>query len=130
MVKLLQVLMLCYSCLWRLINQKIKNRFLNLLATHKNGCCFYVTTVQCNREVALDAFYKQMKYLPTKIGWVASGCSLATQAIAELTHFYNITQVKVTLRWLYNIFIPADFFLPKLSCISSSPALRNRMRYR
>ncbi|CAI8034611.1 Gamma-aminobutyric acid type B receptor subunit 2, partial [Geodia barretti] len=65
--------------------------------------------LKCNREVALDAFYKQMKYLPTKIGWVASGCSLATQAIAELTHFYNITQ---------------------LSCISSSPALRNRMRYR
>ena len=54
---------------------------------------FFDIYIQCNREVALDAYFKQMKYPPVKVGWVASGCSLATQPIAELTHFYNITQV-------------------------------------
>ena len=32
---------------------------------------------------------------PTKVGWVGSGCSVATEPTAELTHYYNITQVMI-----------------------------------
>jgi len=60
------------------------------------GCsyaiCFLYT--QCNRTVALDAFVKQIVQYPVKIGWIGSGCSLATEPTAEITQHYNITQVQ------------------------------------
>ncbi|CAI7989811.1 Gamma-aminobutyric acid type B receptor subunit 1, partial [Geodia barretti] len=64
---------------------------------------------QCNRQTALSSYFSQLKNPPIKIGWVGSGCSTATEPTAELTHFYNITQ---------------------LSCVSSSPDLQNRERFR
>ena len=49
--------------------------------------------IQCNRTVAIDSFFREMIPAPTKVGWVGSGCSIATDPTTELTHFYNITQV-------------------------------------
>ena len=54
--------------------------------------CFLYS--QCNRTVALDAFVKQIVQYPVKIGWIGSGCSLATEPTAEITQHYNITQVQ------------------------------------
>ena len=49
--------------------------------------------LQCNRTVALDAFFKQIVQDPVKISWIGSGCSVATEPTAEISHYYNITQV-------------------------------------
>ena len=49
--------------------------------------------LQCDRNVALNSFFNQLHHSPTKVGWVGSGCSLATEPTAELTQFINITQV-------------------------------------
>ena len=49
--------------------------------------------MQCNRETALKSYFHQLKNPPIKVGWIGSGCSPATEHTAELTHFYNITQV-------------------------------------
>ncbi|CAI8039799.1 Gamma-aminobutyric acid type B receptor subunit 1 [Geodia barretti] len=70
---------------------------------------YTLTDSQCNRQTALSSYFSQLKNPPIKIGWVGSGCSPATEPTAELTHFYNITQ---------------------LSCVSSSPDLQNRERFR
>jgi gamma-aminobutyric acid type B receptor len=57
----------------------------------------------------VSTFFQEINNPPIKVGWVGSGCSLATEPTAELTQFYNITQ---------------------LSCISSSPELKDRRRFR
>ena len=49
--------------------------------------------LQCNRTVALDAFFEQIVQDPVKISWIGSGCSVATEPTAEISHYYNITQV-------------------------------------
>ena len=49
--------------------------------------------LQCNRTVALDAFFEQIVQEPVKISWIGSGCSVATEPTAEISHYYNITQV-------------------------------------
>jgi ABC-type branched-subunit amino acid transport system substrate-binding protein len=64
---------------------------------------------QCKRSVALNTYYYQLNNPPTKVGWLGSGCSPATIPTAELTQYYNITQV---------------------SCVSSSPELQDRERFR
>ena len=48
---------------------------------------------QCNHSIAFDTFYKEINFPPTKLGWIGSGCSVATEPTAELTQYYNITQV-------------------------------------
>ena len=49
--------------------------------------------IQCNRTVSLRALHAQLFNPPTKIASMGSGCSIATEASAEVSHFYNITQV-------------------------------------
>ena len=49
--------------------------------------------LQCDREIALSSYFHQINNLPIKVGWVGSGCSVATEPTAELTHLHNITQV-------------------------------------
>ena len=49
--------------------------------------------IQCNRTVSLRALHTQLFNPPTKIAAMGSGCSIATEASAEVSHFYNITQV-------------------------------------
>ena len=53
----------------------------------------YIIYLQCNRNVALDSFFNQFRHSPTKVGWMGSGCSVATEPTAELSQFINITQV-------------------------------------
>jgi gamma-aminobutyric acid type B receptor len=64
---------------------------------------------QCNHNVALDALFKQIISDIPKVGIIGSGCSVATEPTAEISHYYNITQ---------------------LSCVSSSHFLANRQKYR
>ena len=62
---------------------------------HTNMHTWLCTTKsQCNRTVALDAFFKQIVQYPIKIGWIGSGCSVATEPTAEVSYHYNITQVQ------------------------------------
>lgn len=49
--------------------------------------------MQCNRTTALDALTTQLLQPPTKIGIIGGGCSVATEPTAELSHYYNLTQV-------------------------------------
>ena len=43
--------------------------------------------------MSLRAIHVQFFNPPTKIAAIGSGCSIATEASAEVSHFYNITQV-------------------------------------
>ena len=47
--------------------------------------------------MSLKAFHSQIINPPTKIAAIGSGCSIATEASAEVSHFYNITQVTIIM---------------------------------
>ena len=49
--------------------------------------------MQCHRTTALDSLFTQLREEPTKIAAMGAGCSVATEATAEVSHYYNITQV-------------------------------------
>jgi len=44
--------------------------------------------------VALDALFDQILLGPAKVALIGSGCSLATEPTAEISHYYNITHVR------------------------------------
>jgi hypothetical protein len=52
--------------------------------------------LQCETygTTALDALYTELLQSPTKVGIIGSGCSLATEPTAQISHYYNITHVR------------------------------------
>ena len=72
--------------------------------SHYGSCISY--HAQCNRTVSLAALHTQIINAPTKIAVIGSGCSIATEASAEISHFYNLTQVaSYTLYLLYVLIV-------------------------
>ena len=65
----------------------------HFLTSHHSSYPHSLSLHQCDRTTALESLFNQILHSPTKVGWVGSGCSVATEPTAELTHFYNITQV-------------------------------------
>ena len=51
----------------------------------------------CDRTRALNALYASLLEPPTKIAVVGTECSMVTEATAEICHFYNLTQVVLSL---------------------------------
>ena len=50
--------------------------------------------LQCNRTAVLDRLFTQLLHpSQQKVALVGSGCSLATEVTAEISHYYNVTQV-------------------------------------
>ncbi len=43
--------------------------------------------------MSLDALHQGVLSPPTKIAVIGSGCSVATEPAAEISHYYNLTQV-------------------------------------
>ena len=52
---------------------------------------------QCDHTAALEAFFKQVLNGPPKIALIGSGCSVSTEPVADISHFYNITQVRLPI---------------------------------
>jgi hypothetical protein len=50
--------------------------------------------IQCDRTTSLQAVHTELLQPPTKIGIIGSGCSVATEPSAEVSHHYNLTQVR------------------------------------
>ena len=50
--------------------------------------------IQCERTTALQAVHTELLQPPTKIGIIGSGCSVATEPTAEVSRYYNLTQVR------------------------------------
>lgn len=48
---------------------------------------------QCDEDVALEKVILQLNHSPVKLGWLGSGCSVATAVSAALNQLYNLTQV-------------------------------------
>ena len=48
---------------------------------------------QCNDSVATKAFLEQLLNGPAKLALIGAGCSLATEPVAELSSYFNITHV-------------------------------------
>ena len=50
--------------------------------------------MQCSRTESLNVFFNevQVSYVP-KIAIIGCGCSTATEPVAEISHYWNISQV-------------------------------------
>ena len=51
---------------------------------------------QCNRVAGLQEYFRMLNNPPVYIATIGTGCSLSTEPIAELIHFWNIPLVRVT----------------------------------
>ena len=69
---------------------------LLLLQRLKNQCIIF-SIFQCNRSIALESLFKQLTSDPIKLGWIGSGCSVATEPTAEITQYFHIPQVEHTV---------------------------------
>ena len=49
--------------------------------------------VQCMQKTVLDVLFHGLFEPPIKIAVIGSGCSVATEPTAEISHYYNLTQV-------------------------------------
>ena len=49
--------------------------------------------LQCQRTVALDAFFAEIVQEPVNLAMIGAGCSVATEPIAEVSQYYNIVHV-------------------------------------
>ena len=50
--------------------------------------------LQCHRPHAIRAFFKQVPYSePRRIALIGAGCSVASEATAEISHNFNLIQV-------------------------------------
>lgn len=50
--------------------------------------------MQCTRTASLDVFFKDIRNInETKIAVVGCGCRTATESVAEISHYWNISQV-------------------------------------
>ena len=58
-----------------------------------NNYYAYACMIQCDRTTALQAVHTELLQPPTKIGIIGSGCSVATEPSAEVSRYYNLTQV-------------------------------------
>ena len=57
--------------------------------------------LQCNRTISLDVLYSQLLHEPRKLAIIGGGCSIATEPTAEVSHYYNITQVSPHCKVIY-----------------------------
>ena len=48
----------------------------------------------------MDALYTELLQPPTKLGIIGSGCSLATEPTAQISHYYNITHVRSVVSFI------------------------------
>ena len=50
--------------------------------------------LQCTRTDSLDAFFNDTQFSAVpKIAVIGCGCSTATEPVAEISHYWNITHV-------------------------------------
>lgn len=66
---------------------------------------------QCNRSIALESLFKQLTSDPIKLGWIGSGCSVATEPTAEITQYFHIPQVEC---WMHSQLYEMLYILEKL----------------
>ena len=50
--------------------------------------------LQCTRKGALDPFFTQLFESPRVVAAVGAGCSIASEALAEVAHYYNFSVVR------------------------------------
>ena len=91
--------------------------FASLWSLTQNDLIIYMHTnvLQCNRTNALDEFFSivlDLQKEPKEVALIGAGCSSATLPTAEISHYYNLTQVS---EWKY-IFIYLYYFGWQVFC--------------
>ena len=54
--------------------------------------------MQCNRTRSLDLFFATVpQATPPVLGLLGCGCSVASEPVAEIIHYWNISQVSIRM---------------------------------
>ena len=53
--------------------------------------------MQCTRKGALTTFFTHLFEPPEEIAVIGAGCSVASEAVAEIVDYYNLTMVEMKL---------------------------------
>jgi len=56
-------------------------------------CVCVCVLMQCNRKQALDTFFLHLFNPPHEVAVVGAGCSVASEALAEIIPYYNLSMV-------------------------------------
>ena len=54
---------------------------------------YICSLMQCDRTTSLDAFFEEVSLDPNDFAVIGCGCSDATEAVAEIVHYWNIPLV-------------------------------------
>ena len=63
------------------------------------ACVLCVSIMQCNRYDSQRTFLEQITSGQETVALIGCGCSLATEPVAEISRFWNITHVSVRSQW-------------------------------
>ena len=86
------------------------------------SCSYYARThththththMQCSRDSSLKSFLRQITTGVNKVALLGCGCSSATEPVAEISGFWNITHVRL-------VSLTCHFNLKCLHCILSN----------
>jgi len=102
--------------------------------------------MQCERTPAIDQFFIQFSSNETtKIAAIGAGCGVATEAVAEISHYWQVPMVSCNTIHVQNSCIaqeiqhhctvvvcknPFSMLLSQISCQSGNPILKNTNRFR
>ena len=102
--------------------------------------------IQCERTPAIDQFFRQFSSNETtKIAAIGAGCGVATEAVAEISHYWQAPMVRCNTIHVQNSCNAQEFqhhctvvvcknplfmSLPQISCQSANPVLKNTNRFR
>ena len=52
--------------------------------------------LQCQRQQAIKALFKQIPYAqPKRIALIGGGCSIASEPTVEISQYFNLVQVEI-----------------------------------
>ena len=72
-------------------------------------CLCVCVLMQCNRKQALDTFFLHLFNPPHEVAVVGAGCSVASEALAEIIPYYNLSMVCTCCLSLMGLAPPALF---------------------
>ena len=67
---------------------------------------FPTLLVQCTRKGALSTFFTHLFEPPEEIAVIGAGCSVASEAVAEIVDYYNLTMVETKVIAYQYVCIP------------------------
>ena len=75
----------------------ILNVYYHSIIPQANNVMLTIYSMQCERSKSLPTFLRQITTGVNKVALLGCGCSTATEPVAEISGFWNITHVSIIM---------------------------------